>query len=121
MSEVARRTKHVDAMPKLSPTRDSTIVSDHMKAFTTASQADGCSVETQSCDPRIKYKQWKSPQYDKHKDCLSPQAMAALEPDEIRKMVTQHISLFEAARQKADHECREREKRLFHSLKGILC
>ena len=46
--------------------------------------------------------------------------MAALEPEEIRKMVTQHISNFEAARQKADHDCREREKRLFHLLKGTL-
>ena len=35
-------------------------------------------------------------------------------------MVTNHISNFESARQKADLDCRERERKLFHLLKGTL-
>ena len=66
MTEAAeKKDGNVLALPKLNPTRDSTRVSDNLKAFAIACQADGLRHETVIVDPRSKFRQHMTPQYNK--------------------------------------------------------
>ena len=89
MTEAAdKRMANVLALPKLNPTRDSTLVSDHLKAFAIACQADGLRHETMIVDPRSKYSQHMTPQYNSQH--MTPQYNK--EPIVPRSKFCQHMT-----------------------------
>ena len=115
------RNHFISKVPLLQPTRDPTVVFNHLKGCAVAFQRDGRGDETKAMDPRGSFVKHMSRDFIQSEDAISPEALASItSKSSADAAVVQNALRFDTDRKKEDNLVRQAEKGLFHPLKATL-